>query len=192
MSTLSIMTTAPGCSLILGGDQHVDNKSHDYTVVRLDRDKERAWHILTLVAVEVKANQPQNGPSGPTPDDTGDLAFEHHASGAIISVNSVCQEYRDASLDELSKYLLLGISTRGPVLTQDIQVDGTKGLESTVEASMSQRAPSGQNEEMPVRVRAIVLRKSGCTYDLMFIAKPAVYEQLSSTFDRFLKGFHAQ
>ncbi len=185
----------PGCSLILGGDQHVDNKSHDYTVVRLDRDKEHAWHILTLVAVETKANQPQSGPRGPTPDDTGDLAFEHHASGAIISVNSVCQEYRDASLDELSKYLLLGINTRGPVLTQDIQVDGTKGLESTVEASMNQRAPSGQSqsdEAVPVRVRAIVMRKSGCTYDLLFIAKPSVYDQLSPTFDRFLKGFHAQ
>lgn len=180
----------------MGGDQRVDNKSHDYTVLRLDREPGRGWRILSIESSESKSHQPQNGSSSHSLGDTGDVAFEHQASGTIISLNSVCTEYREASLGDLSRYLLLGLNTRGPVVSEDIEVDGTKALSSTVEAYMSERSPSGSTTgrptEIPVKVRAVVLRKTGCTYDLMFVARPRYFDELAPTFERFLKEFHAE
>src|SRR5271155_2478735 len=103
-----LLTAAPGCGLIFGGDQRVDNKSHDYTVVRLDRDRGDSWRFLAPTSGRDRPENRTDGASADTPsyDDTGDVAFEHRSTGAIISVDSVCHEYRDASLDELTHYLL--------------------------------------------------------------------------------------
>jgi hypothetical protein len=188
-----LLAATPGCGLIFGGDQSVDNKSHDYTVVRLDREKDREWRFLA----PGRSSSAQSG-AEPTYDDTGDVAFEHRSTGAIISVDSVCHEYRDASLDELTHYLLLGLKTEGPVVTQPAEVDGVNALDSSVQASMNRRTPSsgtptkaGRPEgETPVRVRAVVLRKNGCTFDLMYIASPEHFTEQLPTFERFLKGFH--
>ncbi|MEW6058044.1 MAG: hypothetical protein AB1540_15665 [Bdellovibrionota bacterium] len=169
---------ASGCGLIFGGDQRVDNKSHDYTVTRLDRDPSNHWRLLPSQTREDLA-------------ETGDVAFEHKHTGSIISINSVCREYRDASLEDLSRHLLMGIDTRGPAETREIDIDGAKALESTVDAGMNQqREPSKQGKASPVKIRAVVLQKSGCTYDFMYVAKPEHFEAQASDFDRFLKGFH--
>lgn len=171
-----------GCGLIFGGDQRVDNKSHDYTVVRLDRDPSSQWR---LISSEPAAENPSS-------EENADVAFEHKKTGAIISLNSVCREYRDASLEELSHYLLMGLNTRGDVALRDLQIDGVKALESNVDAAMNERKPSGESGEYPVRVRTVVLRKAGCTYDLMYIARPRYFAQEASAFERFLKGFHVE
>jgi hypothetical protein len=183
-----LLTAAPACGFIFGGDQRVDNKSHDYTVVRLDRERNQEWRVLAP-GRETGANRAQEG--APSYEDTGDVAFEHRSTGAIISVDSVCNEFHDASLDELTHYLLLGLKTEGPVVTQPTEVDGVHALESSVEAAMNRRSPSSGAKETPVRVRAVVLRKSGCTFDLMYIASPEHYDEQLPTFERFLKGFHA-
>lgn len=189
LSLLAILaTSSSGCSLIFGGDQRVDNRSHDYTVVRLDREPGRDWLVLSPGARSNRQTDDSNG----SPEDTGDIAFEHSKAGAIISLNSVCHDQRDASLEELSRYLLLGLNTRGPTVTRSLELDGVKALEATVDAEMSQRQPNGGSEELPMRVRAVVLRKNGCTYDLMFIARPSAFDGLLPTFERFLKGFHAE
>lgn len=174
--------SGPGCgftSLIFGGDQHVDNKSHDYSVLRLDREDSPAWHYLNMRQPE-PADQIDKNPSS---EETGDVAFEHAKSGAIISVNSVCREYRMESLEELTEDLFLGIQKRGPLISKNTEVDGAQALESTVHAAQKSDPTS------EVRIRAVVLRKSGCTFDIMYIAKPAVFENLLPDFERFLKGF---
>lgn len=171
-----------GCGLIFGGDQRVDNKSHDYTVVRLDRDSSDEWRRLSQ-APDTKEHA--------VPQEMGDVAYESKKTGSIISLNSVCQEYRDATLEELTRYLLLGINTHGPVKSQDIRVDDTKALESTVNANMAVKNNAGATTEtIPVRVRAVVLSKGGCTYDFMLIARPNDFPKMTPTFERFLKGFH--
>lgn len=191
---ISASLTQTGCSLIFGGDQRVDNRSHDYTVVRLDHERDAGWHILAPEEPKSSKSQAHSGATqAPTPDDTGDLAFEHKKTGTIISVHSVCNEYRDASLEELSKYLLMGLSTRGSVSSREIELDGTKGLDSTVEAAMSSRSPGAESKsDRPVKVRTVVLKKRGCVYDLMYVAHPDEYARFEPTFERFLKGFHAE
>lgn len=172
----------PACSLIFGGSEAVDTKSHHYRVVRLDYDDSHEWRRLQTASPDV-------------PDtEEGDVAFEHQKTGTIISLNSVCGQTRETSLEDLSKYLLLGIDTRGPVASRELEVDGNKALESTVEATMGTRTPSAKNGAAthPVRVKAVVMRKNACTFDLMFIAQPQSFEALEPTFERFLKGFHAE
>lgn len=170
----------PACSLILGTDNSVDTKSHRYSVVRLDREKAQEWERLQI-----------EDPARPASEE-GDMAFEHKKTGTIVSVNSVCGQTRDASLEELSKYLLLGLNTRGPVETREIEVDSVKALESTVEAAMTSRRPGSQTRQQPVRLKAVVLRKAACTYDLMYIARPEYFNRHLPVFSTFLKGFHAE
>lgn len=200
LSLLLVPAAGPGCSLIFGGDQKVDNKSHDYSVVRLDHDPASEWRVLVPSHNEANSESAQvsnlRDPNTPTSDDTGDLAFEHVNTGTIISVDSVCREYRDAPLEDLSRYLLMGLNTHGQTQTHEIDVNGIKGLDSTVEALMTSRSPSAKldrhGDEHPVRVRAVVLKHQGCVYDLMYIAKPADFEKYATSFERFLKGFHAK
>jgi hypothetical protein len=186
--------------LIFGGDQRVDNQSHDYKVVRLDRESPHEWDILTPLSRPSKS-APEAGEEVQHADDSGDIAFEHRESGAIISLNSVCREYRNASLEDLTENLLMGLNTTGEIQTKEIELDGTKALEAHVEASMSGRSPGNQKpskkkgkpteDHEPVRVRTVVMQKHGCTYDLMYVATPSAFEKLTPVFERFLKGFHA-
>lgn len=172
LGLLGILILMPACSLIFGTDQPVDTKSHDYTVMHLERETDGAWQRIST--------------------GEGDVAYEHNKSGSIVSLNSVCGQTRETSLEDLSKYLLLGIDTRGEVQTREIQVAGVNALESTVQASMGTRKPSGNgSSDRPVKLKAVVLRKGPCTYDLMYIAQPAVFNEHLPTFERFLKGFHA-
>ena len=174
-----LIAFTPACSLILGTDNSVDTKSHRYTVLRLDREKSQEWQRLQT-----------EDPDRPLSEE-GDMAFEHKKTGTIVSVNSVCGQTRETSLEELSKYLLLGLNTRGPIETRELEVDSVKALESTVEAAMLSRRPGSQARQHPVRLKAVVLRKAACTYDLMYIARPDAFRKHLPVFETFLKGFHA-
>src|SRR5690348_10969675 len=99
VALLLLPLTISGCGLIFGGSQEVDNKSHSYTVVRLDREKD--WTAL-------KAEQ-------------GDTAFENKQDNTIISLNSVCREYRETSLKALSKNLLMGLNNTSPLTQRDLK-----------------------------------------------------------------------
>ena len=164
--------------MIFGGDQRVDNKSHDYTVLRLDRGSSQEWHTLTPSSHEES-------------QESGDLAFEHKKTGSIISINSVCQEHGDATLEELSRNLLMGLNTQGKIKTTEINIAGVAALESTLNAGMSPKNSNNESNIFPVKVRAVVLRKNGCTFDLMYIARPHFFNEILPNFDRFLRGFSA-
>lgn len=179
------------CGLIFGGNQKVDNKAHDYEMVRLDRQSPSNWSILTPNVVEDHDTSPRGKQTSLAIDDGGDIAFEHKLSGSIISLNTVCREYREASLEDLTNNLLLGINVRSEPKKRELLVDKTNALETIVDAIMSGRGPSGDNVERPVKVSTVVMRKSGCTYDFMLIASPSAFASTYSDFERFLKGFHA-
>lgn len=180
LSCAALLAVLPSCSIILGTDSTVDTKSHHYNVVRLDRQEPQQW-------VRLQTEDPERPQT-----EEGDLAFEHRKSGAIISINSVCGQTRETSLEDLSKYLLLGINTRGPVTTRELELDHAPALESTVNATMVSRRPGSQAREQPVRLSAVVTRKGTCTYDLMYIARPDEFDRQMPAFEAFLKGFHAK
>ncbi len=171
LSVIAIITLGLACircSILLGGDQKVENKSKNYTYLRLDKSPEQQWRILSHSQEQEKE----------------DIAYEHNHTKIIISLNSVCRNYSDnTSLDLLSKNLLRGLYQKGERQNKEIEVDGVKALESTVDTV--------NPGNTIIRVRTVVLKKSNCTYDLLYISKPELFEKYLPDFDRFLKGFHA-
>lgn len=162
-SVLVSLILLQGCGLIFGGEQRVDNKSHDYTVHKPDSDQ--GWKKIS----------PENSADG------GDVAYEHAASGAVISLNTACKGSRKMSLDELTRTLFIGLRKTGPEQKRNVVVAGTPALESTVNALT--------NENQTIRIRAVVLSKGTCTYDLMYIAPPATFDATLQSFNAFLKDF---
>jgi hypothetical protein len=175
------LVAMPACSLFFGGEQRVDNSSHDYTVVHLDHLKGRGWSVLP------PPPEPADKKTVSHQHEAGDVAFLHKQSGAIISLDSVCREYRNTSLEELLKTLLLGLNTTSKWRGIETTIDGTPALITTLDAANgSPEAPQ------TVRVRAAVLKKNGCVYDFMYVAPPDVFDEFASDFERFMKGFHVK
>lgn len=176
-AALLFVVSAPGCGLIFGGSQKVDNKSSTYAVHRLDREPAKAWRsIHPGAAPDAGARGASSSEQEP---DQADVAFEHRSTGAVASVNSVCRPLRGATLADLAKNLFMGLPDAITVSSRETELDGVPALDSVVEWG-------------DVRVRALVLHKSGCTYDLMYIARKSAYDQSQADFERFLRGFHAE
>lgn len=176
-SSLTALIASTGCGLIFGGNQKVDNKSTHYSVYRLDRENGDAWHLIE--SGSRAAEDPQRASPSDQEPEQADIAFEHKTSGAIASLNSVCRPQKNATIEELSRSLFMGLPERKTLDQRRITLDDVPALDATVESG-------------DIRVRAVVLKKTGCTYDLMYIAKTAAFDQTLPDFDRFLKGFHAE
>ncbi|MBI2606790.1 MAG: hypothetical protein HYW49_11995 [Deltaproteobacteria bacterium] len=177
VSALVILATSTGCGLIFGGSQKVDNKSSHYSVYRLDREEGGHWRLIEAGARP--AEDAKSASSSDQEPEQADVAFEHKMSGAIASLNSVCRPQGNATIEELSRGLFMGLPDRKTLDQRRITLDDVPALDATVESG-------------DIRVRAVVLKKTGCTYDLMYIAKAAVFNRSLPDFDRFLKGFHAE
>lgn len=171
--TFILLLFVSGCSLLFGGNQKVDKKSHDYDALSLDKESNSQWSLLS--------NSASSSPESPSGQESTDYAYEHKETKVIITLNSVCGPESETDLEKLSKNLLLGLTdSEMPVQSRHIQVDGMAALESTLELN-SQKA----------KIQAVVTQKKGCTYDFLFIAAPQHYEKLHPEFLRFLRGFHA-
>ncbi len=177
VSILVILAMNAGCGLIFSSNQKVDNKSSHYSVYRLDREDGGHWRLI-----EAGARPAENGKNASSSDqepEQADIAFEYKPSGAIASLNSVCRPQKNATIEELSRNLFMGLPERKTLDQRQITLDDVPALDATVESG-------------DIRVRAVVLKKTGCTYDLMYIAKASAFNQSLPDFDRFLKGFHAE
>lgn len=163
---LPVWLLSSGCGLFFGNNE-IDTKNHDYDIYRLDRDESPKWKMIS--------NAEESG---------GDKAFENTSNGAVISLNSVCNEPRDLSHHQLLNSLLLGLELESEPVTQTIVVDGEQCLEGVV----STKSRSGKK----LKIKAVVLKKANCTFDFMFIASPSAYKKSEESFQRFLRGFHVR
>ena len=153
------------CSLFFGSNDKIDLKSHNYQVLRLDLEKNSTWQLM------------QNE------KNESDIAFKQNKTGAIISLNSVCKKTQK-SLKDLMGALLLDLNSTTQPQTQEVLIDGTQALAADVQTKTS--------DGITILIRAIVLYKSGCTFDLLYIASQSVFKEQYASFERFLKGFHVQ
>lgn len=111
----------------------------------------------------------------------GDAAWRNPRDGAVIGVNSVCNEEQSRSLQELTTRSLAGLGLEGGRrLERRLAVDGKPALRSDLRGAMSGK---------PFELSLTVVRTPSCVYDLSF-ARPAggasgsdaVYEQLLASF----------
>lgn len=142
----------------------MNDKSRDYQILRLDREMPKRWRSI------------------PARDD-GDFAFENIDTGAVITINSSCRNTQNEGLEKLSKDLFVGVPGNEKRQTKEILIDNTHAMESLVETKPA--------DSYPVKIRAVVLRKSGCTYDLMYIVQSRSFEENLNDFEKFMRGFHA-
>ena len=180
--TAALLTVSiSGCGLIFGGSQKVDNKSDEYKVYRLDQEPSGYWSIISTGTKPVK-DKALAAASEQEPEQA-DYAFEHKAHGAVVSLNSVCRPQRNETLEDLSKALTMGLPNIQHISAKSTELDGAPAHDSTIETT--------DTGKPPVRIRTVVMRKSGCTYDFMYIVRSNVFDQNISDFERFLRGFHA-
>lgn len=112
-----------------------------------------------------------------------DLAYENPETGAIISLNSLCRKYTDASLESLTSNLVRGIGKRELLDSKVITLDGAKALDSLY---------SGEVEKVPLRIRTVVLAKDSCTYDFIYVSIPKRESDSGRAFDQFLASFKSE
>lgn len=172
---IPLLALIQGCGIFFGGEQKVDTKSRDYEIVRLDKQYPGYWRLIQDTGAGVGS-------------DRSDVAFEHSKSGAIISMNSVCGPAAEHSLPALTKNLLMGLKQEGEAQTRSIKVDGVDALETTIMALPDRRADEGSR----IKVRTVVLAAGGCSYDLMYIARPQVFGKELGVYRQFLEGFHVR
>jgi hypothetical protein len=111
---------------------------------------------------------------------TADSAFRFRDDGSTISANSVCGQYQDLTLEELSKTLMFGLAEPKFEEMEKIAVDGLPGLRRTISGKMSETA---------VTVSFSILRSPQCVYDLLLVARSEAFSAHLPTYTNLVAGF---
>jgi hypothetical protein len=182
-----------GCGLLVGNVKPVDQKSGDYRVLDLTEEPSAEWQKLDPEEANTRAEttaQGENpaGDPGQGSTETTDVAYQSKRTDSIISMNTACRPSlkwedkvdvveREKHLRQFTRELLLGISDIGERQERMIRVQDLSALETTVLGKLSGRT---------TKLRTVVLRQGQCIYDLMYIAKPSVFDQDEPAFSRFV------
>ncbi len=201
---LSLLVSGSGCGLLFGNIKPVSEKSHEYEVADLHKlnadwtqlppaEEKQAAKLEDASSVTASADT-----SGAESDtlDVSDISYQSEKTASIISLTSTCRpqiksqaaapgeaeaaEKNTQRLEEYMRQLLLGFSDIDKKDEKKVTVSGRPGLESTIEGTMSGR---------PMKIRAVVLPRRECIYDLMFIARPEHFASQQDTFSKFLDSF---
>lgn len=164
---LALGLLASGCSLFIGNVKPVDEKSDDYSIMDLSRFNPDWTRLPTE--------------KDPARTDITDLGYRSQMSGAIVSLNSGCRASRDTTqpLEELSRQLLLGIDDIEGREDKTYSLSGQPALETTLQGRMNSKL---------VKLRTIVVKKDGCVFDLMYLARPDRFAEKESDFSRFAQS----
>ncbi len=203
---MTLLMTGSGCGLLFGNIKPVSEKSHEYEVADLHK-MSNDWTKLPPAEekqaskLEDAANSSTSTPldaSGTENEnlDVSDISYQSEKTASIISLTSTCRpqiknqtpvageteanEKNNQRLEEYMRQLLLGFSDIDKRDEKKVTVSGRPGLESTIQGTMSGR---------PMKIRAVVLPRRECIYDLMFIARPEHFDAQQETFSKFLDSF---
>jgi len=156
-----------GCGLLLGNVRPVEEKSENYKVMDLAKEIPE-WRRID--------------DTGTNKTESSDLTYQARQTASIISLNSACRTVPNGPGEDLHTFnreLLLGISEIAQRTEQNLTVSGAPALETTIQGKLN-----GQ----PMKLRTVVVNKSGCVYDLMYIARPEHFEDHAQDFTRFISS----
>ena len=109
------------------------------------------------------------------------LAFRDEANDATIAVNGRCGDAaQDTPLTSLTQHLFLQFTEREILKREVIPFDGREAMHSVVVAKL---------DGVPKKFDVWVMKKDGCVYDLLFIARQSGYDAGVVEFQRFARGF---
>ncbi len=176
IAVLCVILTG-GCSslgLLVGNEDPVSKKANQYKYLDLAKTDGSNWKKLNPKQVTNRTNDhvPEN--------EISDVVFQSKKTASIISLNSSCRNNRtnrEKTLSELTNLLLLGIDQIKERNERTFKVGQIQALQTTV---------LGQMDQMPRKLRTVVLKTTGCIYDLMYFASPKNFHAESADFDRFV------
>lgn len=166
------LTLLQGCGVLVGNVKPLSERSEGYKVEDLSQ-ADKNW-------VKIKSQDSNSEDDPETVSGVSDAAYQSKTTSSVISINSACRGEGDkqhTSLREFSNLLFLGmteIKDREEIVKE---IQGVPALQTTLKGNMN-----GQK----VTVRAVVLRKKTCIYDLMYIAQPDKFSTQESVFSRFV------
>jgi hypothetical protein len=109
----------------------------------------------------------------------GHLAFHHRAGGTIVASAS-CDRFIDLSLDLLTNQLLYGVEGRQEAARTRIPLDGRMALRTQM---------NGRLDGVPIALDMVVMKKDGCTYDIVLASSPQQHQKRQPDFERFFSAF---
>jgi hypothetical protein len=173
---LGVLTlSASGCGVLLGNIKPVDEKSETYRVLNLS-ESNPDWKKLE--PVQISAKSPDGDPTRAT--DSTDLAYQSKQTASIISLNSACRPGDSTgSLRDVSQLLFLGLTDVVEREEKQLELEKLPALQTTVQGRLNQE---------PVKLRAVVLRKGTCVYDLMYVSRPEHFAAQENDFTRFVSS----
>lgn len=176
---VSFLTLA-SCSTIVGNVKPVDEKSDYYQVADLSAEAPGVWKKLDtalLIAKDARIGTNSDAFSS----EITDYAFQSKKTAAIISLNSSCRKGRGTpnDLDIYLRELLLGITDITEQSRNATQVAGVPAAEGIVAGKMA-----GER----TKIRAVVLSKNDCVYDLMYISRPDRFPTHEADFNHFVSS----
>ena len=169
-----------GCSTLVGSIAPVDEKSEKYGILNLAEENPKVWRELSE-----KQLQPRDAKIGTNSEafssEVTDFAYQSLVTSAIISLNSSCRKGR-GPIPDLNPYLrelFLGMTDVKDEPAKKVTLSDMQGLERTVEGKMA-------GEE--TKIRAIVLSRNDCVFDLMYISRPNRFQTHEADFNRFVSS----
>jgi hypothetical protein len=166
-SLAAFLAGLSGCGLILGNVKPLTERSETYGIADLALENPSVWMQLSSTTKDESQEVP-------------DVAFQSAKTSSIISLNSACRPKfgrEEQDLKSFSDQLFLGISD--VTLREEKQSDFQRShaLETTIQGKL--------NGE-PMMLRTVVLRNGNCLYDLMYIARPEVFDVHEKDFSHFV------
>ncbi len=164
-----------GCSVLIGNVKPVEEKSENYRITDLSK-LGGDWMKLA------NSTAPEGGGDKGTSDSSADLSYQSKLTSSIISLNSACRpenQEQSENLQEFSRLLFLGITEVTQKEERKAEVDHVPALQTTLEGKLN-----GET----TKLRTVVVRKAGCVYDLMYIARPERFSEREEDFTRFVSS----
>ena len=109
-----------------------------------------------------------------------DIAYRSAADNSTLSVNSVCGQYQDLSLEELRENALSGVGVSKIESERARVVGGLPALTSEAE---------GVLDGNRFRLSITVLRGRQCVYDILYVAPAEAYAAHEAFYETFLGSF---
>jgi len=110
-----------------------------------------------------------------------DHIFVSDRSGAVYSVNSLCDRYETASLKSLMKSVLAPLTDRRKVSERTFKFDGREALQSRLKAKV---------DGADVEVLATILRKDDCIFDFNLQGADPLHANDVKDYEATLNSFH--
>jgi hypothetical protein len=116
-------------------------------------------------------------------DSRADLELRHRTAPAGMVANAVCDPaVARRDWDVLGQHLLIGMRDRAMLEANETPVNGRVASHRLLEGRM-------QQSDERVRVESYTLKGDRCVYDLLYVARPEVFDAWRGDFQRFVQSF---